>query len=56
MRDARHCLVLVHADGILGLVEHRLVAVGAVGVLLAGDLVLKGLAGGLLAVGNDVTG
>lgn len=37
----------------LGLVEERLVLVG---VLLAGGLVLEGLAGGLLAVWDDVAG
>lgn len=53
--STRRCLVLVHADGILGLVEQALVAGRLVGVLLAGDLVLEGLAGGLLAVGNGIT-
>jgi len=44
--------LLLHAHGALGLVEHGLVA----GVILAaGSLVLEGLAGGLLAVGDGVT-
>lgn len=47
-------LLLVHADGVLGLVEQRLV--GLVGVGLARDLVGRGLGGGLLGVGNGVTG
>lgn len=45
------CLLLVHADSVLGLVEHRVVAVG---VLLAAHLVLGRLGGGLLAVWDDV--
>ena len=49
--DAKHPLFL-HADGALGLVEHRLVLVG---VLLAGSLVGEGLAGALLRVRNNVT-
>ena len=44
--------LFVHADGVLGLVEHRLVFVG---VLLTGSLVHGGLATALLAVWNDVT-
>jgi len=44
--------LFAHADGVLGLVEHRVVAVG---VLLAGGLVARGLGAGLLAVGDDVT-
>lgn len=43
--------MLVHADGLLGLVEHR---VAVVGVLLAGGLVGHRLSGGLLAVRNHV--
>lgn len=45
-------LLLVHADGVLGLVHHALAT--GVGVLLAGSLVLHGLSGGLLGVGDDV--
>lgn len=47
-------LFLVHADGVLGLVDQRLAAT-RVGVLLARSLVLHGLASGLLGVGDDVT-
>lgn len=51
MLQQQHHLLL-HADGTLGLVEHGLVA----GVILAArSLVLEGLAGGLLAVGDGVT-
>jgi hypothetical protein len=60
-------LLLVHADGVLGLVEDRLVGGGAGGggvagagragvvVLDAGDLVGGGLGGRLVGVGQDVT-
>ena len=60
-------LLLVHADGVLGLVEDRLVGGGAGGggvagagragvvVLDAGDLVCGGLGGRLVGVGQDVT-
>lgn len=56
----REVLLLVQADGVLGLVKQRLVgsAGGAggrgVGVLLAGELVGGGLGGGLLGVGDHV--
>ena len=45
-------LLLVEADGVLGLVKQAVVG-GA--VLLAGSLVGERLAGGLLAVRDDVT-
>ena len=44
---------LFHANGRLGLVEHRVVALLV--VLLAGSLVAQRLSGALLAVGNDIT-
>lgn len=44
-------LLLVHADGVLGLVEDAVILVRVGGT---GGLVLHGLAGGLLAVWNDV--
>lgn len=52
-RETHRHRLFVHANGILGLVKDGLVGVG---VLLAGSLVLKRLAGGLLAVRDNVTG
>ena len=55
--------LLLHADGVLGLVEEGLVAGGGrgagrrgMGVLLARDLVGGGLGGGLLGVRDGVAG
>ena len=48
------CKNSLHAHRILGLVDDRLIALGA--VLLAGCLVTKLLAGRFLRVGNSVTG
>ena len=46
-------LVLVTTEDVLDLVHHSLIGVV---VLLAGKLVLNGLAGGLLAVWDNITG
>lgn len=54
IRPSLRQYLLVHAEGTLGLVEDRLVAATLVGVLLAAGLVLKRLAGALLAVWLDV--